>query len=92
VLLAGGFLTAYLFFHHGISLMPAMVQMIADDPQAQQHVTIGLLLLLGGGIEFGRASGQLRQTGWHLVWPATLGAIGVLFVGHTQHGAHEAMV
>lgn len=92
VLLAGGFLTAYLFFHHGLSLMPAMAQMIASDPQAQQHVAIGLLLLLGGGVEAGRASEPLRRTSWHLVWPAALGVIGILFVAHTQHGAHEAVM
>lgn len=79
----------YMVFHHGISLVGANVADLLDDPQQRQHLTMGVLITLGGAAEYAWARGGSLV--WAYPWPLVLVIIAVMFIRHAQHGTHEAM-
>jgi uncharacterized membrane protein HdeD (DUF308 family) len=54
--------------------------------EGSQHILIGLAAALVGAIELLRAVDRLKDPAWDFACPAGLGALGVLFFVHAQHG------
>jgi hypothetical protein len=85
--LAGLILGPVLLLHHGATVARAMLA----DPQQAQHVAMGFLLVIGGGARLiGEATGRSREGS--LCLAACVGAIGVLFLFHAQHGTDHAVM
>lgn len=91
VLLAGLALPAYMLLHHGLDRVRASWRFVMGDSQQRQHFFMAVLLLVAGLAEMSQRMRGGGAVSFDLVWPMALGAIGGLFLVHTQHGSHEAV-
>lgn len=83
LVLSGGLLAVS--GHHG-----GPARLFREDPQQRQHFVMGGLITAGaiGEVASRRTSpGPLK-----LLWPASVGAVGWMFLTHAQHGTGEAVV
>lgn len=85
-LLASLILAYALFVGHYDELGKAW-RVITTDMQQKQHFQIGVLIGIGAIAEV--TAIKLKKKWLHLVFPLAVGIIGVLFIGHPQHGTEE---
>ncbi len=65
-------------------------ELVLSDPQQRQHLIMGGIIFLGGLAEvvaLATGIGALQYA-----WPLGLGAVGVIFLIHPQHGTDAAAV
>jgi uncharacterized membrane protein HdeD (DUF308 family) len=92
IVLAGGVLLGYLLIpHHGLAKAGLQYRFVFGDAQQRQHMVIAVLLLAAGVVELRIRAGRLDHRWWSLAWPATMTAIGLLFLIHPQHGTSDAV-
>ncbi len=88
---AGAALMIYMVApHHGMDHAREQWRFVSGDDQQRQHLLIALLGFLGGGVELLHRTGTLSNR-WETAWPASLLAVGLVFVLHAQHGEGTAM-
>lgn len=90
VFLSGLFLPIFVFIHHSDEFDLAIRASLAD-PQQVQHLSMAILLMIGGiGEIFSIRSGG-KNILLKLIFPTVILIIGGMFLLHPQHGTAEAL-
>lgn len=93
LMIAAGITIPVILFGHSHKGQDAGMhrRVVLNDPQQRQHLIMASLVLLSGLAEFARLAGILAPLSGY-VWSVALVLIGVMFMRHTQHGEHAAMM
>lgn len=86
---AGLFLVAFLLLHHGLQNFKLVWSLISKDAQQKQHLIMAILLIVASAAQIISIKFDLKLLGY--AWPIALGAIGVMFLVHEQHGSSQAV-
>ncbi|GMR09865.1 MAG: hypothetical protein BMS9Abin28_0685 [Anaerolineae bacterium] len=65
-------------------------ELVLADPQHRQHLIMGGIIFLGGVAEIVALAAGIGFVRY--AWPLALGAVGVIFLIHPQHGTDAAAV
>ena len=84
-LVMGVYLLLWLFVLMHPSDMVALFEYSTSDLLQLQHLSIAVLLLAAGGVEWCQAVGWLVHPQWNVVWSVCMLYVGLVFFAHEQH-------